>query len=92
MYYRHTPLSCAGHNVVGIHIFVETHRRVFGNKFGRMPEPLKDDCFSMGGYCIDAPDLLPGGSCYFNEFAPPDEPGQPNDNWVVNQTIIEREP
>lgn len=76
------------HSAIGLLVFMETHRRILGGKFGRIPKPLSDDAFSMGGYCIDAPDLIPGGGCYYDEFAPPDEEGQ---NWVVSQFIAQRE-
>ena len=46
-------------------LFIEMHKRIMGNEFGRMPVPIKEDSFSQSGYCIDAPDRMPAGGCYF---------------------------
>jgi hypothetical protein len=50
---------------IGIQFFLEAHRRVLGNNFGSIPEPLKTDAFDQGGYCIDAPESIPAGACEY---------------------------
>ena len=51
--------------VLGLLFIMEFHRRIFGGRFGRIPAPLKDWAFAEGGYCLDAPDMLPAGGCEF---------------------------
>lgn len=89
--YLHTPLPatmlCA-RQFIGVRVFVELHCRILGGKFGSIPRCLSDDAFSMTGYCIDAPELIPAGGCYYDEFAPPDEDGP---CWVVSQFTTNRE-
>lgn len=72
--------DCSGHGVVGIFVLMETIRRV-GNP---IPRPLKDDAFNQAGYCLDAPEVLPGGGCYVDRFG--DEP----DDWVTQQFLVYR--
>ena len=57
----------AEHHHVGMLVFLELHRRILGGKFGRIPSPLRDDAFSMGGYCLDAPELMPAGGCFYDD-------------------------
>ena len=84
--YQHTPLSVGRAGFfVGTLVLLETHRRINGNAFGPMPKPLTDDAHNMGGYCIDAPELIPAGACVFHSFGP--EP----DDWLVEQVTIQRE-
>lgn len=89
--YLHTPLPatmlCARQSI-GPLFSVELHYRLFGGKFGRISRALSEDAFSMTGYCIDAPDLMPAGGCYYYEFAPPDEDGP---CWAVSQFTTKRE-
>lgn len=54
---------------IGALVFIETHRRLLGDEFGAIPKPLTDDSFSMSGYCLDAPMLIPAGSM-FDEAIP----------------------
>jgi hypothetical protein len=82
------PDTISGHHSVGVHIFVETHRRIFKGAFGRLPKPISDDAFSMGGYCLDAPEVMPGGGMFYDEFAPPED-GEPQ--WIPSQFIVYRE-
>lgn len=82
---RYTPMSIQSHYHVGVLCFIETHRRVLGGAFGRIPEPLKEDAFSMGGYCIDAHESMPAGSTEFSSFGPG------KDDWVQAPTTIERD-
>lgn len=74
---------------VGMLVFVELHRRYFGGKFGRMPDALSSDAFSMSGYCLDAPGAMPGGGLRYDEYALPDPNG--DRNWVLSQFISYRE-
>jgi hypothetical protein len=78
------PSSIQTHHQVGVLVFVETHRRILGGNFGRIPEALKEDAFSMGGYCLDAHDIIPAGSVAYESFGP--EP----DDWIWAPTHIER--
>lgn len=80
----YTPTSVQSHYHVGLLCFVETHRRVLGGKFGRIPAPLQEDAFSMRGYCLDAHELIPAGSVKFDSFGPGD------DDWIWSPTHIER--
>lgn len=80
----YAPMSCQDHLDVGMQVFLETHRRVFGNNFGKLPKPLRDDAFSMGGYCLDAPTLMPCGSMVSEKFGPED------DDWIWVPTTEER--
>lgn len=80
----HAPTRLQSHYHVGVLCFVEMHRRILGGRFGRIPAPLQDDAFSMGGYCIDAHELVPAGSTEFHCFGP--EP----DDWIPSPTTIER--
>jgi hypothetical protein len=79
--------STTGNYVVGVHIFMETHRRLLKGAFGRIPKPISEDAFSMGSYCLDAPEVMPGGGMFYNEFAPPED-GEPQ--WVPSQFIVHR--
>lgn len=82
--HAHQSMSVQSHFHVGVLCFMETHRRILGGKFGRIPEPLKEDAFSAGGYCLDAHDVLPAGSTEFISFGPgPDE-------WGASPTTINR--
>lgn len=87
--YPMMPPPVYQHQVVGVWCFLELHRRIHGNNFGKVPAPLKEDAFVQRGYCIDAPNEMPGGGCYYDEFAPPDEDGERN--WLVQQFIVHRE-
>lgn len=80
----YTPMSCQSNHFVGIHVFMETHRRVFGNNFGTLPKPISDDAFSMGGYCLDAPSHLPCGSMVCERL------GAGEDEWIWMPTTEER--
>lgn len=73
-------------NKVGLLVFLETHRRVFGNAFGRLPEYLSQDAFDMRGYCIDATDIVLCGSMVFDKFGPAP------DDWLAMPSMVEREP
>lgn len=74
---------------IGLLAFVELHRRIHGSRFGKVPEPLKEDAFAAGGYCLDAPGTIPSGGMYYDEFAPPDEDGERN--WVATPFTWSRE-
>lgn len=80
----HAPSSVQSHHHVGVLAFLEAHRRILGNAFGRIPEPISIDAFSAAGYCLDAHDTMPAGSTERDEFGPG------RDDWVAVQTIIER--
>jgi hypothetical protein len=56
--------------MLGILIFMETHRRILGGQFGAIPRPIKDWAFAEGGYCIDAPDIIPAGGTEFFSMDP----------------------
>lgn len=84
MAYVHRPVSTSSLSFVGVLVFMEFHRRILGGKFGEIPKPISDDAFSMSGYCLDAPELLPAGACRFREVGP--EP----DDWIVEQATVER--
>ena len=86
-YYDGLIAPAHSNHVIGVHCFVEMHRRILNNKFGSIPKPLRDDAFSQGGYCLDAPDLMPGGSCFYEEIGPPED-GEPQ--WIVAQRIVAR--
>lgn len=83
--FAHQPMSLQTHGHIGMLVFVETHRRVLGGKFGRISEPLSEDAFSMGGYCIDAPETLPAGSTEFHSFGPG------ADEWIASPTTVARD-
>lgn len=55
---------------IGMMIFLETHRRILGGQFGRIPDRLSKWAFAEGGYCLDAPELLPAGGCEFMDLDP----------------------
>jgi len=55
---------------LGILFFMETHRRILGGRFGSIPAPLKVWAFAEGGYCLDAPDMLPAGGSEFFALDP----------------------
>ena len=55
---------------LGILFFMEAHRRILGGRFGSIPNPIKDWAFAEGGYCIDAPDMLPAGGSEFYALDP----------------------
>lgn len=76
--------SVSGHSFVGILIFMEYHRRILKGEFGSIPEAIKIDSFAQGGYCIDAPEIMPAGSCESMQI---DE-----EMWGVDQTHVYREP
>lgn len=82
----HTPSSIQSHFGIGALVFVETHRRILGGKFGSIPKAISDDAFAQGGYCIDAHELMPAGSVEFQRF------GAGADEWIANPTHFEREP
>ena len=79
------PSSTQSHLGLGVLVFVETHRRVFGLQFGPLPRPLRDDAFSMSGYCLDAHDTLPAGSVEYSSFGPGE------DDWIWVPTTVDRE-
>jgi hypothetical protein len=81
----HQPMRVQSHSHIGMLAFVEIHRRVLGGKFGRIPDPLSDDAFSMGGYCIDAHETLPAGSTEFHSFGPG------ADEWIASPTTVARD-
>lgn len=83
---QHQPTRVQSHHVVGVWVFLETHRRILGGKFGSIPAALKDDAFSMAGYCLDAHDLIPAGSTAFHRF------GAGADEWIAEPTTAERCP
>lgn len=85
MRYRHYPIETPEHAFIGLLVFIETHRRVFHGQFGKLPRALEQDAFSMGGYCLDAPDELPGGACEFYSI------GAEPDEWIVAQVKVSRE-
>lgn len=80
----HQPMSMQSHHSLGVLVFLETHRRLLHGEFGRIPEPLKDDAFSMGSYCLDAHELLPAGSTEFYSFGPG------KDDWLPAPTTLLR--
>jgi len=70
---KHAPAKADNsRQFIGLLIFMEVHRRALGGQFGRLPTALKDWAFAEGGYCLDAPETLPAGGCYFAEVEPPD--------------------
>lgn len=79
------PFSTQSHFHIGVLVFMEFHRRILGGKFGSIPEPIKDDAFNMGGYCLDAHETLPAGSMEFISFGPEE------DDWNWSPTTVERE-
>ena len=81
----YTPTNLQSHHGVGVLVFIETHRRILKGRFGRIPVALKDDAFSMGGYCLDAHELLPAGSVKFESFGPG------KDEWIWSPTTTQRE-
>lgn len=81
----YSPTSTQSHSFVGVLVFMETHRRVLGGLFGRIPSHLKDDAFGMGGYCLDAHPVLPAGSVEYLKFGPGD------DEWHWSPTTVDRE-
>ena len=82
--YAHQPIRLQTHFNVGVLVRLEMQRRVLGNKFGSIPEPLSADAFSMSGYCLDAHDIIPAGSTEYHSF------GQDRDDWIASPTTIER--
>ena len=82
--YAHQPMNTQSHHQIGLLIFLETHRRILGGEFGRIPGPLKDDAFSMGGYCLDAHEIMPAGSTEFYSVGPGD------DEWLACPTTFDR--
>lgn len=78
--------SCHGNFGLGALIFVETHRRILGGAFGRIPAPISTDAFDQAGYCLDAPSLLPAGGCRVHSFGPD------VDDWIIEQVTVERAP
>ncbi len=74
------------HTWVGLQVFIETHRRILHGAFGRIPKALTDDAFSMAGYCLDAPDLLPAGSVVYERTGPE------ADDWIAMPSMFYREP
>lgn len=84
---RHQPMSTLYRpSHVGVLVFMEYHRRILKGEFGEIPKPISDDAFNMGGYCLDAPELMPAGSTEFYQFGPE------KDDWIAEPTSIEREP
>jgi hypothetical protein len=81
----HSPTSVQSHFFIGALVFTETHRRILKGEFGRIPRPISDDAFSMGGYCIDAHEIIPAGSVEFDSFGPGP------DDWVASPTTTNRE-
>lgn len=71
------------HYFVGLQVRLELQHRLVGG-FGTVPKPLSDDAFNMGGYCLDAHEVLPAGSVQFHRFGP-DE-----DDWIFEPTICMR--
>lgn len=65
------PVRTSHHQWVGLTIFMETHRRVHSGNFGALPKPLTEWAWAEGGYCIDAPQSIPAGGCYFEPVPPP---------------------
>lgn len=61
--------------IVGLRVFMEFHKRIPSKEIGKMPASIKDDAFSMAGYCLDAPDEIPAGSCFADELNPEDFDG-----------------
>jgi hypothetical protein len=82
--FAHQPMSTQSHGNVGVKVFIETHRRVLGGEFGRIPIELSDDAFSMSGYCIDAHEIMPAGSTEFHRFGPD------ADEWVARPVVVAR--
>jgi len=82
MPYERFAIQTCTYNTVGLFVFMELHKRVFGSRFGKMPAALKDDAFGMRGYCIDAPDTLPAGSCISEQITA--------DEWCPTQSEIPR--
>lgn len=81
---QHTPSRMQSNYWVGMLVFIEVHRRIHGSQFGTVPKPLRDDAFCQGGYCLDAPELLPAGSTLFESFGPG------VDDWAAVPTSVER--
>ena len=79
------PSNVGGHHFVGVLMFMETHRRILNGEFGTIPAPIKDDAFSMGGYCLDAPETMPAGSMVYERFGPGPE------EWMISQSTTSRE-
>lgn len=69
---QHAPGHYTSQDVrtLGILIFMEVHRRILHGQFGSIPKPIKEWAFAEGGYCLDAPDMLPAGACEFFELDP----------------------
>lgn len=79
------PSSTQSHFHIGVLVFMEFHRRILGGKFGSIPEPIKDDAFNMGGYCLDAHETIPAGSMVYERFGPRPE------EWMISQSTTSRE-
>jgi hypothetical protein len=80
----YSPHSVQGHHHVGVLVFVELHRRIHKGAFGKVPQPIRDDAFGMSCYCLDAPDIMPAGSVFFDRYGP--EP----DDWLPMVTTVTR--
>ena len=76
------------HHWLGLMIFVEAHQRLLRGEFGSIPTPLEVWAFAEGGYCIDAPQSLPAGACFYADISP--LPGETASGFPV-QIAIERE-
>ena len=48
-----------------------------------------DMAFLDGGYCIDAPNIMPAGGCFSEHLSEADEPGK--ECWIAAQMTVNRE-
>jgi hypothetical protein len=88
--YKHLPSRVMPNSfILGANIFCQYHLRILGGKFGSIDKRIEVAAFAEGGYCLDAPQLLPGGGCYYLEFGPHNEDGTVD--WCVDQWTIDRE-
>lgn len=80
---------------LGVLIFMETHRRILGGKFGAIPKPVKEWAFAEGGYCLDAPEQLPAGASEFMDLDPsgiePEQLDEFGHFGLPTQITVERE-
>lgn len=76
---------------IGVLIFMETHRRLLHGEFGSIPRQLREWAFAEGGYCLDAPELLPAGGCEWIGAGPPPE-GESEEDWGIPSQITVQRP
>lgn len=61
------------------------HRQVFGkDSHGRLPSALSEDAWCEPGYCLDASEQIPAGSCV--DVTAPDDPMSFSDQTYVQRS------